>query len=537
MDAGNQVTSQTVDPNGTLDRVTSYTYDPDDNVTSQSVAQGSNSAIQSTSYTYDAMGNKTTETLTDPGAEGPVGWWPLTQPSGTTVSDYSGTGNLATASGVTWTSGDGAQLSGQSGQDITTRGPVVDTTGSFSVSAWVDLAGTTGSDEEVASQDAGSVAGFYLKYNSANGPGSSPAPRMTRATRPDWATADSGSNAQTGTWTFLTGVYNAGTGAVQLYVNGTDVAANGGADGNDSTPIASHGPVEIGAAKWDGQTGWGNFDGNIAGVEVYPTALSAAEVSNLEQQANPSAQNFGGDIVRGGLTTSYAVDQLGQVTAQTDPDGSHHAASPTTRPATRPRSPSRRSPPSPRPAPPPSRRRTTLTGYNTFGEVAETQDENGNITTNTYDGDGQQLSADPAVLHPARRVQPGQRHQHDDVQRAWRRSSRRPTRTTTRRRTPTTSSATRRARTDNTTAPPPPPPTTPTANLLAQTSPTGGQTTYTYDFLGRQVTSTHVERYLTPGSMTQSSPASYTTTTSYRRPRGDPSGHLAVLGDHPPRTA
>ena len=169
VDAGNQVTSQTVDPNGTLDRVTSYTYDPDDNVTSQSVAQGSNSAIQSTSYTYDAMGNKTTETLTDPGAEGPVGWWPLTQPSGTTVSDYSGTGNLATASGVTWTSGDGAQLSGQSGQDITTRGPVVDTTGSFSVSAWVDLAGTTGSDEEVASQDAGSVAGFYLKYNSANG--------------------------------------------------------------------------------------------------------------------------------------------------------------------------------------------------------------------------------------------------------------------------------------------------------------------------------------------------------------------------------
>ena len=75
MDAGNQVTSQTVDPNGTLDRLTSYTYDPDDNVTSQSFAQGSNSAIQTTSYTYDAMGDKKTETLTDPGAEGPVGWW------------------------------------------------------------------------------------------------------------------------------------------------------------------------------------------------------------------------------------------------------------------------------------------------------------------------------------------------------------------------------------------------------------------------------------------------------------------------------
>ena len=116
VDAGNQVTSQTVDPNGTLDRVTAYTYDPDDNVTSQSVAQGSNSAIQSTSYTYDAMGNKTTETLTDPGAEGPVGWWPLTQPSGTTVSDNSGTGNLATASGVTWTAATGRSCRGSRGR-------------------------------------------------------------------------------------------------------------------------------------------------------------------------------------------------------------------------------------------------------------------------------------------------------------------------------------------------------------------------------------------------------------------------------------
>ena len=66
----------------------------------------------------------------------------------------------------------------------------MDTTGSFSVSAWVDLAGTTGSDEEVASQDAGSVAGFYLKYNSANGHWQFTRPEADVSNPSNWATAD-----------------------------------------------------------------------------------------------------------------------------------------------------------------------------------------------------------------------------------------------------------------------------------------------------------------------------------------------------------
>ena len=319
------------------------------------------------------------------------------------------------------------------------------------------------------------MAGFYLKYNSANGHWQFTRPEADVSNPSNWATADSGSNAQTGTWTFLTGVYNAGTGAVQLYVDGTDVAAKGGVDGNDTTPIASHGPVEIGAAKWDGQTGWGNFDGKIANVEVYPTALSAAEVSNLEQQANPSAQNFGGDIVRGGLTTSYAVDQLGQVTAQTNPDGqtssfAYDPAGHQTK-VTEPQVVTESSAGAPSVT-----SGTTPTGYNTFGDTAQTQDQNGNITTYTYNGDGRQLSADPPVLHPARPVQP--RSTAPARRRTPRsdRSRRRPTRTTTRRRTPTTSSATRRAWKTTPRGATTSPPTTPTGTWRRETSPTGGQT-------------------------------------------------------------
>ena len=511
VDAGDQVTSQTVDPNG-LDRVTSSTYDGDNHLVNQNVSQGSNAPIQSTSYTYDPMGDKTSETVQDPGAEGPAAWWTLTQSSGTNVTDTSGTGNSATASGVTWT-GSGAQLTGQGGQDLTTRGPVVDTTGSFSVSAWVKMAAKTGNDEDVVSQDAGSVAGFYLKYNSATGTWQFTRPEQDEDNPSGWATADSGSSAQTGTWTFLTGVFNVNTGAVQLYVNGTD---NGG-DTTDSTPIAANGPVEIGAAKWDGQTGEGTFDGSLTNVEVYPTALSAAEVSNLYGQGSG-----GGDITRDALTTSYTVDQLGQVTAQTDPDGvtttyTYDAAGhqtlvtePTVVTETAVGTPVVKQP-------------ATTTGYNTFGDVAETKDANGNVTTYTYDGDGRQLTKTlPSYTAPGgsavngtsttvynglgqitSQTDPDNNQTTYTYDQLGNKTSE----------TDVTSGATNSYAYDL------------DNELLSTTGPTGAQTTSTYDFMGRQVTATDVERYLTPGSTTQSAtPGSYTTTTSYAPTTLDPSG-------------
>jgi YD repeat-containing protein len=244
-----------------------------------------------------------------PGAKGPAGWWTLTQSSGTTVPDSSGHGNVATASGVTWTSS-GAKFTGGAGQKITTSGPVVDTTSSFSVSAWVNLTAITGNDEEVMTQDAGSVAGFYLQINGGDNHWSFSLPHEDENGPPDWSGAGSGP-AQTGTWTFLAGVYNASTHTAQLYVNGTDT----GDDDTDASTIASNGPLEIGAEKWNSQAGIGNFDGTITNAEAYPFALSAAQVASLYRQGRS-----GGDLTLGNLTTTYQVDQLGQVTAQANPD-------------------------------------------------------------------------------------------------------------------------------------------------------------------------------------------------------------------------
>ena len=155
---------------------------------------------------------------------------------------------------------------------------MVDTTGSFTVAAWVDLAASTGSDEAVV------VAGRRDRQRvlpcgttRPPGTGSSPAPLADTTTRPAGPSAESGARAAaTGTWTFLTGTYNANTGAMTLYVNGT----GGRAPRPTPRPIAAHGPFRSArqgrpARRGDCSTG------RPRDVQVYPRALSAAEVSQL----------------------------------------------------------------------------------------------------------------------------------------------------------------------------------------------------------------------------------------------------------------
>ncbi len=197
------------------------------------------------------------------GAGTPAGWWNLTQSSGTAVPDASGAGNQATATGVTWT-GSAASFAGTTGQQIATSGSVINTASSFTVAAWAKIAGNTTADQTVVSQDAGTDAGFYLKYWPSTG-GWEFARPYTDTTNPANANASGGPPAATGTWYFLTGTYNASTGAMTLYVNGAQAGS-----ATDSTPIASTGPLAIGRSKWNGaDTDW--FDGSVAGVQAYPS--------------------------------------------------------------------------------------------------------------------------------------------------------------------------------------------------------------------------------------------------------------------------
>ena len=376
VDAAGRTTGQVTDPDG-LDRTTTVTYTPDDQQASVT-RTGPDGASQATSYTYDPAGNVLSQSVTDPGAGGPSAWYSLSQSSGTAVPDSVSGGQPATASGVTWGSG-AATFSGTAGSQVATSGPVVDTTGSFTVSAWVNLAGNTSNDQTAVSQDAGTDAGFYLKYYPGSGTWDFMRP-LTDTANPSNANAFSAAPAVTGTWTLLTGTYDANTGTMTLYVNG---AASG--TGTDSSPVAAHGPLVIGRAKWDGSAG-GWFDGQVTDVQVYPRALSAGQVSALY-----GLGQSGADVTTNALTTKWTRDQRGLPTSMTDPDGAvtNYSYDEDGLPAVT------TDPPVTAQAygsPVVTARPVTMTGYDTFGEATETEDANGNVTTSGYDADGRPVA-------------------------------------------------------------------------------------------------------------------------------------------------
>ncbi|HUN34614.1 MAG TPA: LamG-like jellyroll fold domain-containing protein [Trebonia sp.] len=505
VDAADRVASTVEDPAG-LDRVTTTTYTPDDKPATVTQATGTGTASQVTSYTYDAMGNETSQSVAQPGAGGPAGWWQLNQASGTSVPDASGRGNTATAAGVTW-NGSAATLAGTYGQGITTSGPVLDTTGSFTVAAWVNLTGTTTS-QTVISQDAGTDSGFYLKYYPDNGDWDFMRPQ-TDTTDPTSSNAFSSSAAATGTWTFLTGTYDAQTGDMTLYVNGTAVGTS-----TDPDPIAANGPLAIGRSKWDGNpTDW--FDGSIAGVQAYQRTLTAAQVQALYQLG----QN-GGTSTTGELTTTWQLDQRGLPTSMTDPDGNTttyaydeagneaevSAPAVTTEvynPATATDTPVTANP-------------VTYFGYDTFGEKTEVKDPDGNVTTYGYDGDGHQTSETlPPYTPPggtASVTQPTVSTYDGDGNLA---SSTDPLGNET--------TYTYDQLGDQATEVTPGPDGGTTHDTydtdgeqLTSTGPTGAESEETYDWMGREATSTVMERY--PSS------AAYTTNYSYASSAGDPGG-------------
>ncbi|HEY7811741.1 MAG TPA: LamG-like jellyroll fold domain-containing protein, partial [Nakamurella sp.] len=490
VDAASRTTAQVTDPDG-LNRSTTVTYTPDDQ--RASVTQtGPDGASQATSYTYDPAGNVLSQSVTDPGAGGPAAWYSLSQSSGTAVPDSVSGGQPATASGVTWAGG-AATFSGTAGSQVATSGPVVDTTGSFTVSAWVNLAGNTSSNQTVVSQDASTDSGFYLKYFPGSGGWLFMRP-FTDTTDPSSANAFSAGPAVTGTWTFLTGTYDANTGAMTLYVNG---AASGA--GTDTTPVAAHGPLVIGRAKWDGWTGdW--FDGQVANVQMYPRALSAAQVSALY-----GLGQGGADVTTNALTTTWTRDQRGLPTSVTSPDGAvtSYSYDEAGLPAVT------TDPPVTAQAygsPVVTARPVTMTGYNTFGEIAETEDANGNVTTNGYDADGRPVSQTlPPYTPPggspitavSTTVYDGDglvtsetdglgnitRYGYDQLG-------------------------------DQVTATAPDNSVTTTAydnkgEPLSVTGPTGAQTQVTWDYVGRKLTATQLERYTGSGT------AAYTTNYTY----------------------
>jgi hypothetical protein len=204
-----------------------------------------------------------------PGTPGLIGssYWPLDEGSGTTAADQVGDDDLTLQGDTAWTTGQsGAALQFDGNADFAqTSGPVVDTSGNFTVSAWVKLDRTNGWLTAVG-QDGPVLSTFFLqKTNDTN--------RFSFSTA--GGRALSTFTPEAGRWYHLVGMRNAATQTHSLYVDGVKQSSF-----TQCLNPESDGPLSVGRARFNG----GNVDfwpGAVDQVHVWDRALSDAEVQEL----------------------------------------------------------------------------------------------------------------------------------------------------------------------------------------------------------------------------------------------------------------
>jgi len=170
-------------------------------------------------------------------------------------------------------------LDGTTGYGETGNTAVLNTAGSFSISAWANLSKIPTGYGTVAAEAGTQASGFYLQYNpnakswcmnfmtsdTANTTGAGSVPCATAA-----PTAN--------TWYHLVGTYNAATKTAALYVNGTLAGTATGI-----TTWAATGAMLIGADQYN--AGIGDYlPGEISDVQAFNYTLTAPQVAGLYQQ-------------------------------------------------------------------------------------------------------------------------------------------------------------------------------------------------------------------------------------------------------------
>ncbi|MET7486611.1 LamG domain-containing protein [Streptomyces sp. NPDC005538] len=209
------------------------------------------------------------------GAEQPSGIWHLDNgfTDATTATQHP-----LTSSGTVWDtlsrSGSGAAKLNGTTAYLSTSGAVLDTTKSFTVSAWARL---TKKDVNytVLSQAGTNASGFQLYYSTAYNAWvfnrhqtdvTEPAITRSIGTKPPVLNA----------WTHLAGVYDAAANTIQLYVNGVPQSTP---TPFPVTPWKASGALQIGRLLASG-AGKENFGGTIDEVKVWSRALADTEVAH-----------------------------------------------------------------------------------------------------------------------------------------------------------------------------------------------------------------------------------------------------------------
>jgi alpha-L-arabinofuranosidase len=207
-----------------------------------------------------------------------IGHWTFDEGSGTVAADSSGGGHpLTLQNGASWGPGvvgpSALSVNGNQ-QYAAAAGSVIDTTQSFTVSAWVNLNNTNGYQTFV-SQDGSQVSGFYLQlrgdthrfafthlaYDSPSALGT---------------IASAGSIIpQPGEWYLITGVYDAAKSTISIYVNGALQQTQ-----SFSGSWQASGPFAVGRGKFAGNP-TDYVSGRIDDVRVYSGVLAGSAIKQL----------------------------------------------------------------------------------------------------------------------------------------------------------------------------------------------------------------------------------------------------------------
>jgi len=205
-------------------------------------------------------------------------YWKLDEPAGATRAEeangrYPAAKVGTVAFGAAGRQGNAVRPDGSTGY-LKTAGPVLDTTKSFTVTAWARLPATKPTHASIIATQAGTARnGFELYYSSSYD-------RWIFNRYSDDTTsakiirAQSTAVPQGGVWTHLAGVYDAKAKQIRLYVNGKLNATTAFATGWNAT-----GPVMLGAG-WYGSPG-SFFPGDIDEVRLFDQIVTDSEIATL----------------------------------------------------------------------------------------------------------------------------------------------------------------------------------------------------------------------------------------------------------------
>jgi Concanavalin A-like lectin/glucanases superfamily len=221
-------------------------------------------------------------------SSGPVGQWRLDEGAGIVATDSSGFGdNGALFGGARWANGPngGSALTfdGATGRVQVPNAPELEPSAAVSVSAWIERSGSPGTYRYIISKGAtGCIAASYALYSGPNGGLQFYVSRSSGTTYARSPDADA--SVWDGRWHFVVGTFD-GT-DIRLYVDGTQVGSGTAYPGTLDYKLPESNDLYIGdypGITHDPECQAKNFLGEIADVQIWDRALSAAEVEAMAQ--------------------------------------------------------------------------------------------------------------------------------------------------------------------------------------------------------------------------------------------------------------